>query len=238
MPDKTLAIVIPVWNNWSYTKKALKHLAELPKNHVVIIADNGSEDETRNLQSSKNVVVIHHKENLGFARGCNSGFAEAANLGYENVMFLNNDIKVMGNRDSWTAPLITAAKKGHIVGPTIGVLDANLQFVCESPKWPTRGFGYVSGWNITASTEVWNGLMLEGDQGPFSTNFFAYFEDTDLSFRALVKGIKFDIIPVPVKHLGRATGKKLNLSKIYHESRAKFLKLWEQRIEELPQRTD
>lgn len=231
--EKMLAIVIPVFNNWLYTQKTLKYLEKLPSNHLVIVVDNGSEDQTKKLNSVPGREVIHNEVNLGFAKACNIGYSRAVELGYENVMFLNNDIKVVERHESWTNPLIGRARGGEIVGPTVGVLDENLNFVCEAIKWPTKGYGYLSGWNITASVKVWSHLIPDGEVGPFSTNFFAYFEDTDLSFRANVMGLRQSIVPVPVKHYGRVTGKKVGLSNLYNQSRKTFLELWETRIGEL-----
>jgi GT2 family glycosyltransferase len=235
MPSKTLAIVIPAWNNWQYTKKVIQQLSALPDDHKVIVVDNGSTDETNKLQNTKSLEVVRHTDNLGFAKGCNSGFAHAVQLKYENVLFLNNDIKVLENLDSWTNPLIVQAERGCIAGPTVGCLDDNLNFKCEVGKWPTKGYGYLSGWCICASVAIWDKLTIDGDLGPFSTNFFSYFEDTDLSFRAKLGGFHFSIVPVPVRHIGRATSKKLGLSSMYQQSKKTFLELWEKRTEELHQ---
>lgn len=231
--EKILAIVIPVFNNWLYTQKALKYLQALPESHLVIIVDNGSDDQTKKLMSIPCREVIHNETNLGFAKASNIGYAKAVELGYENVMFLNNDIKVVDKFNNWTYPIIGRARAGEIVGPTVGVLDEKLNFVCEASKWSTNGFNYLSGWNVTSSVKVWNHLIMEGEVGPFSTKFFAYFEDTDLSFRANVMGIKQSIIQVPVKHIGRVTGKKVGLSNLYNQSRKTFLELWENRVNEL-----
>ena len=182
--ENKLAIVIPAWNNWAYTKRALSDLSALPQDHGFVVVDNGSSDNTKQLQESARLSVIRHSNNLGFAKGCNSGFEKAVNLGYENVMFLNNDIRLVEENSVWTEPLIQAAQEGCLVGPTAGCLDDQFNFLCEATKLPTRGFGYLSGWNITASVPTWQRLILDGDAGPFNTAFFAFFEDTDLSFRA------------------------------------------------------
>lgn len=229
--EKMLAIVIPCFNNWLYTQKALKYLEKLPDNHIVIVVDNGSEDQTKNLNSVPGREVIHNEVNLGFAKACNIGYARAVELGYENVMFLNNDIKVVERHHNWTTPLIGRARGGEIVGPTVGVLDDNLNFVCEAIKWPTKGHGYLSGWNITASVKVWSHLILDGEIGPFSSEFgLAYFEDTDLGFRAKKMGIRCSVVPVPVKHYGKVTSKKVGLSELYQHAKPIFLKKWKGKI--------
>jgi GT2 family glycosyltransferase len=229
--EKILAIVIPVFNNWLYTQKALKYLQCLPENHLVIVVDNGSQDQTKRLNSTPGREVIHNETNLGFAKACNIGYAKAVELGYENVMFLNNDIKVIEKHNSWTYPLIGRARGGEIVGPTVGVLDEKLNFVCEGSKFPTSGFGYISGWNITSSVKVWSHLIPEGEIGPFSSEFgIAYFEDTDLGFRAKDMGIRCDVVPVPVKHHGRITSTKVGLSELYLHAKPIFMNKWKHKI--------
>lgn len=221
-----LAIVIPVWNNWAYTKRAISDLSPLPQDHGFVIVDNGSTDNTKQLQSSARLSVVRHPKNLGFAKGCNTGYEKAVSLGYENVMFLNNDIRIAEENSVWTEPIISEAQNGFLVGPTIGLLDTQLNFVREVNKIPTIGFlYYLSGWNITASVVTWNRLILEGDTGPFSTKFISYFEDTDLSFRAKGMDIELKVVDVPVRHIGRVTGKKV-LSDLYLKSKKTFIEIW------------
>lgn len=221
-----LAIVIPVFNQWAYTKRAIADLKVLPEDHLIIIVDNGSTDETKNLISSDKIQVIKNNTNLGFSKGSNRGYKLAKDLGYQNIMFLNNDIRVSSNHNDWTIPVLEAVKDGSLVGPTAGALDDNFNFICESNKLPTKGHGYISGWNITASIDTWEKLVLPGDEGPFNSRFISYFEDTDANLRAKQLGIQLKIIPVPVKHIGRVTGQKVGLKDLYIQSRKTFLEIW------------
>lgn len=224
-----LAIVIPCWNNWKYTKNAVKMLNPL-KDTTILVVDNGSTDLTKNMVSEGNVEVIHLQENLGFAKGCGYGFEYTAST-HENIMFLNNDIKVINDFETWIGPLVEAAQQGKIVGPTVGCLDDNLNFICEASKWPSKGHAYLSGWNITASTETWQKLVLDGERGPFSSEYGkAYFEDTDLGFRAKQLGIPAEIVPVPVRHFGKATSKNIGINDLYLNAKSIFLKKWKGNI--------
>jgi GT2 family glycosyltransferase len=208
-------------------------LSVLPENHKIIIVDNGSSDETCKLSSSGKIDIIKNTKNLGFAFASNQAFQKAVSLGYENVMFLNNDIRVFAEgklAETWTEPLISAAQEGCIVGPTAGCLDEQFNFICEAKKLPTRGYGYISGWNMTASVSTWQKLVLDGDIGPFNQSFTSYFEDTDLSLRAQKLGIKLKIIDVPVRHIGRVTGKKVGLSELYSQSKKTFIEIWGKKL--------
>ena len=223
-----LSIIIPVWNNWSYTQNCLKDLSKLPEDHEIILVDNGSVDTTKMIHSGsslfhENLKVIHLKKNRGFAIGSNTGYAQATG---EFVMFLNNDIRVRKSLHDWTLPLIEGARGGGLVGPTVGILDDNFNFLCETSKIPDRGQAYISGWNLTASRETFEKLKLSGEIGPFYTGFGTYFEDTDLSFRARKLGIPLTVIECPVHHFGKVTSKKLDTLKLYLPAKKKFIKKW------------
>ena len=222
-PD--LSIVIPVWNNWYLTKACLQDLY-LKGDFEIILVDNGSTDETKNYGHTEKigrVQVIRNKENLGFAKACNQGFAASRG---KVVMFLNNDIKVVRNKALWTVPIIEACNEGCIVGPTVGVLKKDLSFVKEAEKKPSGGHYYMSGWNISAKREVWKKLILEGEEGPFTTEFTTYFEDTDLGLRAQELGIPTKIVSVPVRHLGKRTSKLLGVNTLYVAAKEKFMNKW------------
>lgn len=92
LPDASISIIIPVYNQANYTLKCLQQLAgvlDIPKYEVIII-DNASTDETP--QILKNVTgnfkVITNKKNVGFTLACNQGAKEAQG---DYLLFLNND---------------------------------------------------------------------------------------------------------------------------------------------------
>ena len=237
--EKKLAIVIPVWNNWHYTKKALQGLNLLPKDHCIIVVDNASDDETKNLESNGIIDVVRNERNFGFAIACNIGFNRAQELGYEHVMFLNNDIKVVKDFDTWTQPILDECIGDTLVGPTVGCLDENLTFITEAPKIPSKGYFYMSGWNMTATMVAWEKLQIDTPamndlpacSGPFTAEFgLAYFEDTDTSLRARELDFNFEIVPVPVKHFGKATSKKMGISRLYQYAKPLFLAKWKDRV--------
>lgn len=229
-----LSIVIPVYNNWNFTKSCLKDLAKLPEDHEVIIVDNGSDDATTEIHNvhefPKNLVIHCMGYNSGFAKGCNKGYELSQG---EYVLFLNNDIRVQRDHETWTQPLIEAAADGALVGPTGGLLDQNLNFIKETDKFEDGNF-YMSGWCLCAKKEIWDKLIISGNEfkGPFSEEFGkAYFEDSDLSFQArLDHKISFKIVPVPVIHFGKTTSKKIGLSELYLNAKKIFVNKWSGRL--------
>lgn len=231
-----LSIVIPVYNNWHFTRACLNDLSRLSNEHEVIVVDNNSSDGTSDgmnaffdLDSRSQPSFIYFKldKNTGFAHACNYGYSKA--LG-ENVMFLNNDIRVQNNYETWTSEIITKAST-HIVGPTGGFLDNNFNFIRETNSLIDTPFFYMSGWNLTASKEIFDKLILPECKGPFTEEFgIAYFEDTDLSYRARELGISFEVIHVPVVHFGKMTSNKLGTLSLYQPAKIKFIAKWKNRI--------
>lgn len=221
--NKILSIVIPVFNKWNFTKACLDDLSHLPDNHEIIIVNNNSTDETREkLAEYSRVTVINNEENFGFAKACNIGYAQSS---ADNVLFLNNDIRVKSNHATWTASLIARCNEG-MVGPTMGQLDNELSFKQEANKL-LDGNSYMSGWCLASSKEIFNQFIINDYVGPFSQEFgIAYFEDTDLGFRARRKQIKNIIVEIPVVHFGKQTSKQLNTYDLYNKARKIFIQKW------------
>ncbi len=217
-----LSIVIPVFNNWAYTCSCLKDLSKT--DCEIIVVDNASSDDTKTgMKKFPRVKYIRNDKNLGFGKACNIGYAASSG---QYVMFLNNDIKVVGDYDTWYNKCCI---DGVIAGPTLGKLDRSFVFAGEYDRAIGSGYIYMSGWNITASREVWE-KMGEGFPGPWNETYMAYWEDTHMGLLAKERGVPLQVVPnLPVKHYGRKTGALLDLSQVFRDSRGKFLNIWEKR---------
>jgi GT2 family glycosyltransferase len=228
--NKVLSIVIPVFNKFSFTKSALNDLFHLPDDHEIIIIDNGSSDETESeLKDNKEISYYRNSNNQGFSAACNIGYGMAS---APNVLFLNNDIRVKSNKDNWTKLLIDKCVNA-LVGPTMGKLDDNFNFIKESNEY-LDGNSYLSGWCIASSKDIWNKLKIKQPFGIMTDcyvphiwdNQFFYFSDPDLCWRAKQLGIKMEVVDIPVVHFGKISSAQLNVGKLYNEGRNLFINKW------------
>ena len=115
MYSPKVSIVIPVFNQWSYTEKCLKALrantTDVPIE--VIVVNNASTDETSRkltlLASEwRELRLITLSTNTGFSPACNVG-AEASRAPF--LLFLNNDTEVHAG---WLPPLLAELKDPHV----------------------------------------------------------------------------------------------------------------------------
>jgi GT2 family glycosyltransferase len=223
MTDKILSVVIPVFGKFNFTKACLSDLSKLSNDHQIIVVDNASPDETQSqLEGSKEIIYHRNTENMGFSKACNIGYSLST---APNVLFLNNDIRVRERYSDWTSGLIKWCPQA-LVGPTMGQLDNQLNFVQEANRI-LPGKSYMSGWCLASSKEIWEKLRIKDYAGPFSEEFFCFFEDTDTSFRARQLDISMQVVSIPVVHFGHVTSNQLNTSKLYKQAREIFVKKWQ-----------
>ncbi|MBV8331615.1 MAG: glycosyltransferase family 2 protein [Candidatus Eremiobacteraeota bacterium] len=191
-----LSVVIPVYNNWWLTARALRELDRLRDGLTfeVIVVDNGSTDETpAGVAGFPWVRHLRMERNRNFAGGCNAG-ARAAEA--ELILFLNNDAYPLG--DALT-PIVRAFDRDEvaIAGGALFFEDGITQcagfVVLPNAHWHyscrnlpadlvavarSRDALGVSG----AAMAVRRGWFLDG--GGFDESFVNGFEDVDLCMRA------------------------------------------------------
>lgn len=228
--DKVLSIIIPVFNKWNFTRSCLNDLFQLSKDHEIIIIDNASSDETYAEMTkiaatpTHNLTYVRNEENTFHSKACNQGFRLSTG---KNVLFLNNDIRIKDNYSGWTKSIIDACQSTHgLVGPTMGQLDSELNFVKEANE-QLAGKSYLSGWCIAADRNVWNKLDIDGAGQIWNEKFPFYFNDTDLSFRARKKSLSLNVVSMPeAVHFGKVSAAQINVHKLYTEGRKVFLSNW------------
>lgn len=234
--SKLVSIVIPIFNKWNFTKSCLDDLVQLSPKHEIILINNASTDETfaelykyieshylKNIDGTS-IRVTHNDVNTFHSKACNQGYKQAVG---DYVLFLNNDIRVKSNHENWTQVLIDACDSTDgIVGPTMGLLDNQLNFVKEANQ-QLEGKSYLGGWCIGAKRETWEKMRIGETDQIWNEDFPFYFNDTDLSFRARILGIPLICETMSdVVHFGKISAQQINIPKLYKEGRAVFLKQW------------
>jgi len=227
---KKISIIIPVFNQISFTKKCIQDLSLLPDECEIIVVDNHSVDGTDSFFSSlekSNVKYIKLESNIGFGAANNIG-VEHSNS--DNLLFLNNDVAVLKNKSDWIYPLIERSQD-RLISCQSGLLNKDFSFVHEvsAPHVLNNSLEYLSGWSILGSRKQFN--KIAKDEGViWSKKYFAYFEDVHLSWKARELSIPLEVVNMPLHHFGRITSSKVGLSNLYQNSYKTFSSYWSKRI--------
>ena len=203
--DNVLVVILN-FNGWQETLVCVEStLKQTYVNFHILLIDNGSADESltklKKYEKHPSITFIKNPINLGFAGGVNMGINYAMNNNYSYVALLNNDALLT---PSWLETLVnTSIKRGSSI--TTGLLldsdkkkiestaDAysswGLPFPAQrgEPIEKAMESGYVFGG--TAGASLYRTSLFK-EIGLFDNTFFAYFEDTDISFRSQLSGHK------------------------------------------------
>ena len=220
---KRVSVVVPNWDGADSLGACLDSLVEQSAQPHVIVVDNGSHDGSlKLLEKYPAVEVIKHDHNLGFAGGVNAGFRKAIADSVDYVGALNND--AVADKD-WLKHLMAALDKDSKVGiVTSKILNADGTKLDSTGDYYTvwglpypRGRGETEINKYDGETEVFGasgGASLYRIStlqaiGLFDEDFFAYYEDVDLSFRAQLAGWKIRYAPQAIVHhqIGATSGK-------------------------------
>jgi len=206
-------VVIPNWNGADRIRACLDSLKKQSQKHQVIVVDNGSIDDSLETieKDYPGVHLIRHKKNKGFAGGVNSGIKYATAQKGKYVALLNND--AVADKD-WLNHLVDFLDKNPKAGiATSKILETGgKELDSTGEAYSIWGLSYPRGrgqqdqeqydtdnWVFGASggASLYRVSMLE-EIGLFDEDFFAYYEDVDLSFRAQLAGWKVGYVPQAV----------------------------------------
>ncbi len=228
-----VSVVTPNYNG----KKFLKNYFNSLNNDAsfigeVIVVDNGSSDGSVEFikDYSKNldfpVIVIENTENLGFAKAVNQAI-EKSNYNY--IFSLNNDTEIKKGAIRESLKLISSNQNVFSVASKMIqynnrnlIDDAGDQYNILAWTKKTGENQPLSNYNEVyeifsscAGAAIYNKAILD-KIGLFDENFFAYMEDVDLAYRALINGYKNLFCPTSeVYHIGSATsGSRYNEFKV------------------------
>jgi GT2 family glycosyltransferase len=171
----------------------------------VVLVDNGCTDgAVDRLDGTPGLVVVRPDRNLGFAGGCNAGAAAAS-----------GEILALINPDAIVEPEALAVLAEGVLRPGVGIATASVRLADRPELLNSAGneihFGGLSwsghfeeradehlderdvlaasGAAMAVRREVWD------DLGGFDEDFFAYYEDADLSLRCWLRGLRVVYLP-------------------------------------------
>ncbi len=203
-------IVIPNINGKGWLKDSIESVyAQTEQDFELIIVDNGSTDESleqaRSYCGRPNFTLIENGTNTGFSHAVNQGIARAKG---EYVVMFNNDAFA---EPEWLAELIRTAETDPKIFAVQSLMlrhfereladDAGdyvtwMGFACKTGDG-RRASRYTKQKRIFSAcggAALYRKSILE-EIGTFDENFFAYFEDVDLSWRANNAGLQ--VCPLP-----------------------------------------
>lgn len=191
----------------------------------IIIVENASTDGSLALleKDYPELELIKHDVNKGYAGGVNPGFKRAIELGATYAAPFNNDAIADEN---WLKHLVEFLDENPQVGvATCKVLSADGKHLDSTGDYYTNwGLAYPRGRDETdvdaydSQTEVFSAsgaaslyrVSMLKEVGLFDEDFFAYYEDIDLSFRAQLAGWKVAFVPQSrVYHATGSTSSKI-----------------------------
>lgn len=217
------SVIIPNWNGKHLLKACLDSLIkQTVKNFEVIVVDNGSTDGSagylRKFYPQDKIIELD--KNIGFAPAVNLGIKQA--LG-EYIVLLNNDTKVDKNclkyllqsADKIKAAGFVAAKMLQFYNPEL--IDSAGDYINAAGHGSNIGRGERDSEKFNQGKFVFSatggGCLIKRSVfkkvGLFDDDYFAYFEDMDLCFRAQLKGFKVYFEPrAIIYHIHKATSNK------------------------------
>lgn len=224
-----VTIIIPNYNGKHFLAPCLDSLSKQScPDFKVLIVDNASTDGSLEYlqENYPDIEVISLKENIGFSGAVNAGI-KAADTPY--VILLNNDtvsdehyveqmIKAMESSPRYfsvSSKMIQMYRPELIdsAGDLYTVLGLG---VCQGKDYPITHYNkFSSVFSACAGAAIYRRDVFE-EIGYFDESFFAYLEDMDIGYRAMIYGYQNMYCPqAVVYHVGSGTsGSMYNTFKV------------------------
>jgi GT2 family glycosyltransferase/glycosyltransferase involved in cell wall biosynthesis len=244
--SQRIAILIPTYNNWYWTKRCLESILKTPDSSLaeIWVVDDASEDETIDsiAREFPTVKVMKNERNVGFLKSCNGAFRDLR--GYDWVFLLNNDTEPQPGFLIESLKVAKQNPRAALVGSKLMYPDGTLQ---EAGSFFWKGgnawnFGRNSSpnleeFNVDRMVDYCSGaaLLLKLEQllevDFFSEEFLpAYCEDSDLAFKLRKKGYQtwYAHKSIVIHHEGKSHGTSTSsgLKKFQETNSIKFAKKW------------
>lgn len=240
--QKPVFVVIPNWNGADDLPASIESvLAQSLTNLILVVVDNGSSDDSQAIierykTRDTRVRSIYRDKNYGFTGGVNPGIELAIQQDADYVALFNNDAQA--DKD-WLLHLSTYLGSHQEYGiAACTLLHADGKTIdSTADQYTVWGIPFPRGRDEPASSRYDSDTVIFGASGGasmyriamlreiglFDQDFFAYYEDIDISFRAQLAGWKVAFVPKAiVYHAQGKTSAKLGNSEAGDKSANPF----------------
>lgn len=232
-----ISVIILTWNGKQFLQNCLESLASQTfRDFETVLLDNGSQDGSEDYVRKEFpwVRVVRLAENVGFSAGNNRALVECRG---KYIVALNNDTKVA---PEFIAELMKAAEADSAIGMVAakilnfydtGRIDSVGIRATTAGLGMNRGVGETDRGQYDAAGEVFGACAgaalyrraLLDEVGFFDAAFFAYYEDTDLAWRARLAAWRCVTAPGAVAyHVHSATSGRMSPFTVYQVQRNKW----------------
>lgn len=232
------AIIILNWNGADDTLQCLESLSSAKGTFFVVVADNGSTDDSvmrireYKGKSSIDIKLLELDKNYGFAGGNNRAIKYASQFIPDSYLLLNNDTEVTPDF-LWKLELFVNSHKGFsILTPRInffynneriwncgGILRLGFRRYRYAGCNERRVYGkeYLNISFVTGCALYFLPIVLEPDGSLLTERFFFGEEDFDFSMRMKKRGLKMAcVVDSVIYHKVSAAGDRMVKSgKVY-----------------------
>lgn len=224
-----ISIVIPLYNQLSYTKSCLASIQETtPQDAEIILLDNASSDGTgAYLATLSKVTAICNEVNLGCAGAWNQGISAASG---EWIVILNNDVILSSG---WIEGLLKAAEQWEldVVSPAIREGEQNYNIETNALEVTSHMSGVIRRGTAHGICFMVHRRVFDAIGG-FDENFrIGQYEDTDFFLRARQSGFKLGTVGSSfLHHFGSVTQNSMKTARVVkpyaQENKAYFIRKW------------
>ncbi len=212
-----VSVVIPTWNREDLLRIILENLQnQLRPPEQIIVVDNGSTDNSRDVARQFGADLLAFPENRGFAVAVNEGIKQASG---DWIFILNNDVVLQ--RD-WIWQALQTAKDENasfIVGKLLrpngkAEIDGSWDLISRAAYAWRSGYGKPDGPVWSTRRRVYSAPMTAAlfHRGVFDriglleTRFESYYEDVDFGIRCALAGVTGVYEPAAVAtHMSKTT---------------------------------
>ena len=200
------AIVVVNYGSSALLPLTLGQTADWPSRPDIVVVDNRSTvaeaERVSGLAARHGWTALLHDRNAGFGGGANLGAAAAIDAGADTLVVLNPDAAIAADdlrrvvarsqAQPWSVlspRVVTATGRTWFDGAVVDLVAGRTLSAGRAGRMGLeRTLPWISGACLVTSAELWQAL------GGFAEEYFLYWEDVDLSVRALRLGAELAVV--------------------------------------------